>query len=428
MLRTLMTAALGGLWLAACGTPTTVRPAPEAPPAAPVDAPPAAPVEAPSPPLESSPPAASPPAAEPGPAPTPRAPVEERAPPPATVTPLPPPPAAASILGRLLPPRTRDAAGWSEDIATAFAALRIEASRENVCSVVAITEQESLFVADPRVPGLSKIVWNEIERRRSRFAIPRLIVDKALATRSPDGRSYKARIDALRTEKEMNALYQEMISELPFGRQLLAGSNPVRTGGPMQVSVAFAEAHAARFRYPYPVKSSIRDEVFTRRGGMYFGIAILLDYPAAYDDPVYRFADFNAGRHSSRNAAFQQALAIASGRPLIPDGDLLRYRDGAPSGETSATERALASIAKELRLSRSEIAGDLLQEKRATFATTRLFQQVFALAERKRGRPLPRAAIPRIELKSPKITRKLTTEWFAKRVRWRYDTCLQRAS
>ena len=34
----------------------------------------------------------------------------------------------------------------------------------------------------------------------------------------------------------------------------------------------------------------------------------------------------------------------------------------------------------------------------------------------KAGKPMPRQAMPQIDLKSPKITRKLTTEWFARRV------------
>ena len=37
-------------------------------------------------------------------------------------------------------------------------------------------------------------------------------------------------------------------------------------------------------------------------------------------------------------------------------------------------------------------------------------------------------AMPQIDLKSPKISRKLTTEWFARRVEGRYRSCLARSS
>jgi hypothetical protein len=199
----------------------------------------------------------------------------------------------------------------------------------------------------------------------------------------------------------------------------------VRTGGPMQVSIAFAEAHASRHDYPWPIEQDIRREVFSRRGGMYFGIAHLLDYPASYDRQLYRFADFNAGHHASRNAAFQHALALASGTRLELDGDLIDHAaaDSAPG----STERAARRLGARLGLDDAAIRRALAQGDTLEFERTALYDGVFRLAEAKAGRALPRAKVPDIRLKSPKITRNLTTSWFADRVEQRYRRCLGRA-
>lgn len=356
--------------------------------------------------------------------------------PPAVVTRAPqavtPPPApylgereGRALVARFIPPGTKDRDGWAADIFTAFSTLRIPPTPDNICAAIAVIEQESSFQADPAVPGLSKIVWKEIDSRRERVHLPKLLVDTAFLKTSPDGRSYKARVDALRTEKQMNALFEDMISELPNGKSLLGGYNPVRTGGPMQVSVAFAEEQVRERPYPYPRQGSVRSEVFTRRGGVYFGIAILLDYPAPYSKILYRFADFNAGRYSSRNAAFQNALARLSGQSMALDGDLLRYVDGAPSSEPSTTLIALQALAGRLGMSRPEIQRDLRLEKSWQFTQTSLYNRVFNLAEASSPR-LPREMLPMIDLKSPKIQRKLTTAWFAERVDGRHRTCLGR--
>jgi hypothetical protein len=52
---------------------------------------------------------------------------------------------------------------------------------------VAVIEQESTFQADPVVPGLPQIVWKEIDARRERLHLPRLLVDAAMLKTSPTG-------------------------------------------------------------------------------------------------------------------------------------------------------------------------------------------------------------------------------------------------
>jgi hypothetical protein len=330
---------------------------------------------------------------------------------------------AREAMARLLPAKTVDPAGWAADIQAAFSALDLPSTPENLCAALAVIEQESGFRVDPPVPGLSSIVWKEIERRAGDAGVPMLAVRAALALSSPDGRSYAERIDAARTERELSELFEDFIGIVPLGRTFLASRNPVRTGGPMQVSIAFAEAHARDRRYPYPVRGSLRNEVFTRRGGLYFGIAHLLDYQAPYDKPLYRFADFNAGRYASRNVAFQNALRIASGLPVTPDGDLLPHANPGSKGET---ERAADALSGRLDLSPAEVRRELEQGDDAGFQKTALYRRVFAEAERRQGRALPRAGMPRIDLRSPKITRKLTTEWFANRVDERHRRCMAR--
>ncbi|HSB99867.1 MAG TPA: DUF1615 domain-containing protein [Burkholderiaceae bacterium] len=331
---------------------------------------------------------------------------------------------ARAAIQRVLPPHVDDRAGWAADIHAALATLELPSTPENLCAVIAVTEQESGFRADPSVPGLPAIAWKEIDRRADAAGVPKVAVRAALGLKSPDGRSYAERIDGVKTERQLSEIFEDFIGMVPMGKTFFASRNPVRTGGPMQVSIAFAEAHAKARPYPYPLRDTVRHEVFTRRGGLYFGTAHLLAYDApSYDKLLYRYADFNAGRYASRNAGFQNALGIASGLPVALDGDLLPRAAGAPRGET---ERAAVTLAGRLGLSESAIHRDLERGEDVDFEKTELYQRVFAYAERLDRRNLPRAVVPRIDLQSPKFTRKLTTEWFANRVDERQRRCLAR--
>jgi hypothetical protein len=324
---------------------------------------------------------------------------------------------------RLMPAQVADREGWATDIDAALRTQEIEPTAANLCAVLAVTEQESTFRTDPPVPGLPKIARAEIDRRAASLHVPDFLVDAALRIDSPDGRSYRERLAAVRTEKDMSAMFEDFIGMVPLGQRLFGRLNPVHTAGPMQVSIAFAEAHAKR--YPYPVDGSIRHEVFSRRGGLWFGTAHLLGYPAPYPKAIYRFADFNAGWYASRNAAFQNATSIASGVPLALDGDVLR--PDAAFDEPGQTERALRTLARRLDLDERDIRRALGRGDSEAFERTSLYERVFELAERGGREPLPRAILPGIALHSPKITRQLTTAWFASRVDERYQRCLKRA-
>jgi hypothetical protein len=146
-----------------------------------------------------------------------------------------------------------------------------------------------------------------------------------------------------------------MISELPTARParwLQPGPHRRADAGQRGLCRRACEGEGL----PLPGAAACVTRCSTRQGGLYFGIAILLDYPAPYSLPLYRFADFNAGRYSSRNAAFQRRCPGSAASPGL-DGDLLRYTDGAPA-EPSATLTALQGLGP-VGPSRAEIQRDL---------------------------------------------------------------------
>jgi hypothetical protein len=244
-------------------------------------------------------------------------------------------------------------------------------------------------------------------------------VHAALQLSSSNGRTFSERIDAVRTERELSEIFEDFIAKVPMGTPLFGRLNPVRTGGPMQVSISFAEAQASVRPYPFPVTASIRREVFTRRGGMYFGIAHLLAYQyPARNRSVRHSMPANAPAATRRFKRLGQIVGDDAGA----DGDLLPPRSQDTVGET---ERAALALSDDQHQSILDPADRTGHEQ--AFERTQLYERVFAQADRLAGQPVPRAIVPTITLKSPKITRKLTTEWFARRVDERYRRCLAKA-
>jgi len=321
-------------------------------------------------------------------------------------------------------PGVSDRTGWTADIADAFTELNLPPTRENACAVVAVIEQESGFHVDTAVPGLGKLSLHTIDARAAHAGVPLAIVHAALDLKSSTGRTYRERIRAARTEKQLSDVYEDFIGRVPLGRTIFASWNPIRTRGPMQVNVAFAERFEAIKPYPdHDPRRDLRDELFTRRASIYFGVAHLLDYQAPYGRYLYRFADYNAGQYASRNAAFQRAASLVAGMPLTADGALLANDTSAKGA--GRTERVLRAIAGRLRLSDAAIHTALTEGTAQSFEQTPLYHRVFVLADRKRGSRLPRAALPQIRLEGPKIERSLTTDWYARRVNGRFDRCVR---
>ena len=106
----------------------------------------------------------------------------------------------------------------------------------------------------------------------------------------------------------------------------------------------------------------------------------------------------------------------------MPDGALRAQGSSEPGG----TELAARTLEKRLGLGEGEIRAALELGRSKDFERTPLYQRVFAMADRAEGRPLPRALVPRIELQGPKISRHLTTAWYADSVEAKFRRCLSR--
>jgi hypothetical protein len=72
------------------------------------------------------------------------------------------------------------------------------------------------------------------------------------------------------------------------------------------------------------------------------------------------------------------------------------------------------------------IRRDLQASDASAFEDTVLYRSVYALAEARAKAPLARARVPDITLHGPKLSRKLSTAWYASRVDARFQRCMRR--
>lgn len=352
--------------------------------------------------------------------------------------PTPDPGLTIDQIARRLPADLEDRAGWAADVRAAVVAAGRIPDEDTVCRVLAIVEQESTYRADPPVPGLGKVVTAEVDRTLAGLGPLEGPVRRQLLEVVAEGqeRTFAERLGAVRTEREVDLLYQEIVAvqrarapalasavDLVFPR-LTERFDPIETAGSMQVSVAWAQASS-----PDEDPAAVRAALYTRAGGLRYGTARLFAHPLVDDAPRWRFADYNAGLYASRNAAVQERLAALTGRDLAPDGDLLTWTDrGRPArtqdGETVAAFRAWRD-ARHPELDDDALLDDLRREKTAAFEETATWSLLWADAEAAGATPAY-ARMPDVALDSPKLADGKTTAWFATNVERRYRACVAR--
>ena len=357
-----------------------------------------------------------------------------------------PPRVTVEQAARLVPPDEKDREGWAEDVMAALEAHRLYPSAEAVCSVLAVIEQESGFEANPAVPGLARIVQERLEAYADKLgplgppAVRGLLEGKAPG----QTQTFEQRLKGVKTERDLDRVFRELLeyyeTEYPktyiaaqvasslFKSTRLEDLNPITTAGSMQVSVSYSADLAGGDEQ---AERRVREELYTRGGGVYYGTARLLGYEAHYSDPIYRFADYNAGFYASRNAAVQQQVSRLTGLELVPDGDLLAYdKQGEPVDEDSKSLEALLAFRERYApdLSERRVRKDVLHEKELAFEETDTWEAIKRTYQEVTGEAPAYAQLPTVAIRSPKITGEKSTVWFAQSVNKRFQKCMARYS
>lgn len=342
-------------------------------------------------------------------------------------------------------PQLKDPAGWAEDILWSLRISGLPHTPENVCALIATVDQESNFKADPPVEGLGRRTLAALNARLKGSDFKSLVLRSLFAADPSIKKNLVRRLRRARTERDIDIAYRKLVSEVltietiieldsKYGlgaAQYLESQNEITTIGSMQVSVVSALEHERRYlARPLYLEDiyRVRDYLYTRRGGLLAGTRQLLGYQSGYTQKLHRFADYNAGRYSSRNAAFQWVVSELDGAVLVLDGDLLAYRGQVASAAKSKTELAVIRIDNQLDLGLGErrIRKDLSREKAFDFTSTTAYERIYGSYTARYGRVPPFARVPQIDLESVKLDRPLTTEWFARRVEARYRRCMKR--
>ncbi|OTG81554.1 DUF1615 family protein [Acinetobacter sp. ANC 4648] len=351
---------------------------------------------------------------------------------------------------QLIPSRVNDRKSWAQDIFDISEELKIPRSKDNICTIIAVVDQESNFIANPNVPGLGVKAVHEVSTRLKEKFEDKLGVtlggpiaeyfEQVLKNQPSPEDNYLKQMSRVKNEKELDVLYREIFDYMSkhyhvsaltgaaklVGQDFAEKLNPITTLGSMQVHINYAKENK---RSSMSI-NELRDDLYTEYGGLYYGIHRLMMYPANYDKPIYRFADYNSGIYSSRNAAFQKMINKVTESDLSLDGDLLSYdKNGDARPATTDTEKALITLfsRNNVLITPRQLRSDLKKEKEKGFEKTQTYIAVSKIYKEKTGKDPIYAIMPEVVISGPKLSRDYNTNWYASRVNGRYETCMQRA-
>ena len=335
-----------------------------------------------------------------------------------------------ALVGRALPDSVKDRAGWSTDIYAAFASLDIAPTPDNVCAAVAVIAQESSFQVDPAVPGLAahraqgdRQAARERRhpearaRRRARAAVVERQELRRAPRRGEDGAAAERAVRGLHRARAVRQVVSGR-SQSGAHRRSDAGQHRVRRdlrgGEPLPVSRR--RQHSPRGVHA-PRRRVLRHRAPAR-------LSRSLHRGSSIASPTSTPGTTRAATRRSRTRSRRHRAYRSSSTAIC-----LRYESGQPAREPGSTELATRVLARRIDMDNAGHSPRSRARERGGLRARRgLYVRVFALADRRSGKPVPRAVVPRIPLNSPKITRKLTTEWFAGRVDSRYRDCLRRVA
>lgn len=338
---------------------------------------------------------------------------------------------------------------WAKDMSSIMDELKIEKTPTNVCSIVAIVDQESNFIANPKVPGLGQKAVKEVSTRLeenftdklgSRFGKPvAQYFNNVLKNQPSPHDNYLNQMKKVQTEKDLDLLYRQIFDYMTkhyhvsmltttakfVGQDIGERMNPITTLGSMQVQVRYANDHLREHMNIY----QLRDYLYTQYGGLYYGTHRLMMYEAQYNKAIYRFADYNSGMYSSRNASFQKILNQLTKGKLALDGDLLLYDgDDSVSSKISDTEVVLNKLfsEKKVNITPRQVRNNLEKEKELEFENTNTYSTLQKLYKDQTGKIAPYAIMPQVIISGPKLSKEYNTNWYATRVNGRYEACMNR--